>query len=70
LTAKRALVAQLRTEMENASEPASTELGSVDMVLIRNQMARFERRLEYWSNREQELSTASAGRQARRAASI
>jgi hypothetical protein len=56
---KRTLAADLSAALEGATDAARTELESVDMVLIRHQMDRFDRRFHYWSERERELSRAT-----------
>ena len=56
---KHTLAADLAAALDGATDPARTELESVDMVLIRHQMDRFERRFQYWSERERELSRAA-----------
>jgi predicted nuclease with TOPRIM domain len=53
---KKTLAADLATALDGAGEVARAELEAVDMVLIRTQLDRFERRFMYWSSREQELN--------------
>jgi hypothetical protein len=36
----------------SAGAPARAELESIDVVMIRFQLQRFERRFKYWSERE------------------
>jgi hypothetical protein len=57
---KKTLAADLASALEGASQVARAELESVDMVLIRVQLDRFDRRFRYWSERERELSGAPA----------
>jgi hypothetical protein len=53
---KRTLAADLAAALEHTGEAASAELRSVDMVLIRHQLERFERRVKYWHVRVGELN--------------
>jgi hypothetical protein len=57
---KKTLAADLAAALVSASEAARAELESVDMVLIRVQLDRFDRRYHYWSERERELSRATS----------
>jgi hypothetical protein len=50
------LAADLAAALEHTGEAASAELRSVDMVLIRHQLERFERRAKYWYARVGELN--------------
>jgi hypothetical protein len=58
---KQTLAADLAIALERSGEAARAELESVDMVLIRFQLQRFERRFAYWSERERVLSGARSG---------
>jgi hypothetical protein len=58
---KQTLAADLAIALERSGEAARAELESVDMVLIRFQLQRFERRFAHWSERERELSGARSG---------
>jgi hypothetical protein len=57
---KRTLAADLAAALEGATAAARQELESVDMVLIRYQLDRFDRRFNYWSDRQRELAKATA----------
>jgi hypothetical protein len=59
---KQILADDLSAALETASQAARAELETVDMVMIRVQLDRFDRRFSYWSDRERELS-AMASRQ-------
>jgi hypothetical protein len=56
---KQSLAKQLEAGLKGASGAARAELESVDAVLIRVQLDRFQRRLEYWSERERDLRAAT-----------
>lgn len=49
---KRMLAEDLTAALARTGEVARAELESVDAVLIRTQLQRFERRFQYWSERE------------------
>jgi hypothetical protein len=57
---KQTLATDLAAALERTGKAASAELKSVDMVLIRFQLQRFERRFKYWSELERELNSAGA----------
>jgi CBS-domain-containing membrane protein len=46
------LAEDLTAALARTGEVARAELESVDAVLIRTQLQRFERRFQYWSERE------------------
>jgi hypothetical protein len=50
---KQTLADDLSAALKTASQTARDELETVDMVLIRVQLDRFDRRFRYWSEREQ-----------------
>jgi hypothetical protein len=52
---KHDLMARLDGHLSGLSKPAQAELTSVDQELLRDQVARFERRLEFWQSRKPEL---------------
>jgi hypothetical protein len=59
---KQMMAANLTAAVDRVSLTARAELKSVDLVLIRFQLERFERRYKYWSERERELTGAGAHR--------
>jgi hypothetical protein len=55
---KQSLADRLEAALREVSGEARAELESVDVVLIKVQLDRFQRRFLYWSARQRELQTA------------
>jgi hypothetical protein len=59
---KQMMAANLTAAVDRVSSSARAELKTVDLVLIRFQLDRFERRYQYWSECERKLTGAGARR--------
>jgi hypothetical protein len=55
---KQTLADRLQAALGEVGGEAHAELESVDMVLIKVQLDRFQRRFQYWSARQRELESA------------
>jgi hypothetical protein len=55
---KRQLLGKVRSDLENVSPVARIDLGE-DVLLIEAQLARYERRMIFWSDRATALSVAN-----------
>lgn len=61
IAVKHDLIARLDGHMGGLSGPAQAELNTVDHVLLRDQVARFERRLQFWESRTLEPEKHASG---------
>jgi hypothetical protein len=59
MEAKQAMADGLEASLREVGDEAHAELESVDMVLIKVQLDRFQRRFRYWSGRQRELQAAA-----------
>jgi hypothetical protein len=55
MQAKQTLADDLAASLREVGDEAHAELESVDMVMIKVQLDRFQRRFRYWSTRQREL---------------
>lgn len=58
---KSVLVRDTEAQMAEMTEAARVEIRDTDYVIMRNERARFERRLAFWAQRLEELSGGSPG---------
>lgn len=58
---KSMLVRDTEKRMPELTAAARVEVTETDYVIMRNERARFERRLAFWTERLEKLSGASAG---------
>ncbi|GAC1344521.1 MAG: hypothetical protein NVSMB29_18200 [Candidatus Dormibacteria bacterium] len=56
---KRMLVRDTESRMAEMTEAARVEITDTDYVIMRNERARFERRLAFWTNRLEQLDGAA-----------
>lgn len=56
---KQDLITRLDGHLRGLSEPAQAELNSIDNTLMKEQVARFQRRLEFWQSRRAELASGN-----------
>lgn len=52
---KRAILHEMYENLPSMNGVSATEVSSVDMVIIRAQLRRYERRIAFWEGREAEL---------------
>jgi hypothetical protein len=57
---KKQLLAKVKTDLQNVSPAARIDLAE-DVVLIESQLARYERRLTFWSDRAIALGSVEGG---------
>jgi hypothetical protein len=55
---KDVLLSDMGEHMKSLSKPANAEIQELDVGLIETQRKRYERRLDFWLRREQEVSEA------------
>jgi hypothetical protein len=59
---KQILAGDLKAAFKEVSEAARAELETVDMVMIKVQLDRFQRRFAYWSGRQEALQSTEVRR--------
>jgi hypothetical protein len=58
---KHDMIGQLRDRLADLSESARTEVEGTDIPVMQSEASRFERRLDFWKERLQELGGSGHG---------